>query len=144
MKIDEYDFPDDLYYHKEHCWARVDGDLVVVGMTDFAQKMAGTIKRIVTLDKEDEVSQDKPLGTMSSGKWTGKIYAPVSGEIEEVNEELEDNPKLCNDSTYDEGWLVKISPSDLDAELGKLMKPGPEFEAWYRKEIAEKKALVDK
>ena len=67
MKIDEYNFPDDLYYHKEHCWARVEDGLVVVGVTDFAQKMAGTIKRVITLEEEDEVSQNKPLGTISSG-----------------------------------------------------------------------------
>lgn len=144
MKIDEFDLPDDLYYHKEHCWAKPDGDLVIVGMTDFAQKMAGTIKRVVTLEEEDEVSQDKPFGTMSSGKWTGKIYSPINGEIEEVNEEIEDNPKLCNDDPYGEGWLVKISPSDLDADLENLMKTGPEFEAWFRKEVTDKKALMEK
>ncbi len=144
MNIDEYYFPDDLYYHKEHCWAKIDGDLVVVGVTDFAQKMAGTIKRIVTLEEEDEVGQDKPFGTMSSGKWTGKTYSPVSGEIEEVNEDLEDTPKLCNEDPYGEGWIIKISPEDLESELENLMKPGPEFEAWYKNEIAEKKALMEK
>ncbi len=124
MKIDEYDLPDDLYFHKEHCWARVEGDLVVVGISDFAQKMAGVIKRIVTLEEEDEVSQDKPYGTMSSGKWTGKLYSPVSGEIEEVNEDIEDTPSLCNDEPYGKGWLLKISPSSLDADLEKLWKTG--------------------
>lgn len=142
MQVDEYNFPDELYYHKEHCWARVEGDLVVVGLTDFTQKMAGTIKRIVTLEEEDEVSQDKPLGTMSSGKWTGKLYAPVSGEIEEVNEDVEDNPKICNDDPYGEGWVVKIAPSSLDKEIGNLMKTGPQFETWIKKEIEEKKALI--
>ena len=144
MKVDEYDFPDELYYHKEHCWAGVKGDLVYVGITDFSQKMAGTVKRIATLEEEDEVSQDKPFGTMSSGKWTGKLYAPVSGEIEEVNEDVEDDPKLCNEDPYGEGWILKISPSNLNGDLSKLMKTGPEFEAWVKKEIVEKKALIDK
>ena len=142
MKIDEYEFPDGLYYHKEHCWARVENDLVVVGISDFTQKMAGTIKRIATLEEEDEVSQDKPFGTLSSGKWTGKLYAPISGEITEVNEDVEDNPKLCNDDPYNKGWIIKISPSNLDAELSKLMKIGAEFEIWIKKEIEEKKALI--
>ena len=142
MQVDEYNFPDELYYHKEHCWARVEGDIVVVGLTDFTQKMAGTIKRIVTLEEEDDVSQDKPLGTMSSGKWTGKLYAPVSGEIEEVNEDVEDDPKICNDDPYGEGWIVKISPSSLEKEIRNLMKTGPEFETWIKKEIEEKKALI--
>ncbi len=142
MKIDEYNFPDDLYYHKEHCWARVEDGLVVVGVTDFAQKMAGTIKRVITLEEEDEVSQNKPLGTISSGKWTGKIYSPISGEIDEVNEDVEDEPSLINEDTYGEGWILKISPEDLDDELGNLMKTGPGFESWMKKEIAEKKALL--
>jgi len=144
MQIEEYFFPDDLYYHKEHCWARVDKDMVVVGLTDFTQKMAGTIKRIATLEEDDEVSQDKPFGTMSSGKWTGKLYSPVSGEIAEVNEEVEDNPKLCNDDPYGKGWIIKISPNQLNTELNKLMKTGPDFLAWAKKEIEEKKALIEK
>ena len=85
MKIDEYDLPDDLFYHEEHTYAKVEGDLVVVGVTDFAQKMAGTIKRVVTLEEDDEVQQGKPFGTLSSGKWTGKLYSPISGEIAEGN-----------------------------------------------------------
>jgi glycine cleavage system H protein len=104
--------------------------------------MAGTIKRIATLEEEDEISQDKPFGTMSSGKWTGKLYAPVSGEIEEVNEDVEDTPKICNEDPYGKGWILKISPSNLDSDLSKLMKTGPEFEAWMKKEIIEKKALI--
>ena len=142
MQVDKYNFPDDLYYHKEHLWARVEDDLVAVGLTDFTQKMAGIIKRIATLEEEDEVSQDKPFGTMSSGKWTGKLYSPISGEIEEINEEVEDNPKLCNEDPYGDGWIIKISPSNLDSDLSKLMKTGPEFETWIKKEIEEKKALI--
>ncbi len=142
MKIEEYDFPDDLYYHKEHCWAKVEGDLVVVGVTDFTQKMAGTLKRVMTLEEEDDVSQDKPFGTLNSGKWTGKIYAPISGEIAELNEELEETPKLLNDEPYGKGWIVKITPSDLDGDLSKLMKTGSDFETWYKKEIEEKKAMM--
>jgi glycine cleavage system H protein len=143
MKIDDYEFPEDLYYHKEHLWARVENDLVSVGLTDFTQKMAGTIKRIATLEEDDEVSQGKPFGTMSSGKWTGKLYSPISGEITEVNEDVEDEPKLCNEDPYGEGWIIKVSPDDLDTELSNLMKTGqPEFETWIKKEIEEKKALL--
>ncbi len=142
MQIEEYTFPDDLYFHKEHYWARVEGDVVVIGVSDFAQKLAGTIKRVVTLEEDDEIVRDKPIGTLSSGKWTGKLYAPVSGEIVEVNEEIEDEPNLINDDPYGEGWVIKVEPSDLDGDLAQLMKPGPEFEVWMKKEIEEKKALV--
>ncbi len=142
MQIEEYTFPDDLYFHKEHYWARVEGDVVVIGVSDFAQKLAGTIKRVVTLEEDDEIVRDKPIGTLSSGKWTGKLYAPISGEIVEVNEDIEDEPNLINEDPYGEGWVIKVEPSDLDADLATLKKPGPEFEAWMKKEIEEKKALV--
>ncbi|MCK4757918.1 MAG: glycine cleavage system protein GcvH [Thermoplasmata archaeon] len=142
MQIDEYTFPDDLYFQKDHYWARVEGDVVVIGVSDFAQKLAGTIKRVVTLEEEDEVVRDKPIGTLSSGKWTGKLYSPVSGEIVEVNEDIEDEPNLINDDPYGEGWVLKIEPSDLDADLAALKKPGPEFEAWMKNEIEDKKQMM--
>jgi glycine cleavage system H protein len=143
MKIDEYEFPDDLYYHNEHCWAKVDGDEVLVGLNDFASKLAGKIKRVITLEEDDDVTLGKPFGTVSSGKWTGKLYSPISGEITEVNEDILDEPSLINESTYDEGWLIKVEPSDLDTDLGKLMKPGSDFEAWLKKEIVERKAEME-
>ena len=139
MKIDEYDCPENLYYHKEHNWARVEGDVVVVGITDFSQKLAGAIKRVETLEEDDEVTQDKPMGTISSGKWTGKIYAPFSGEIIEVNEDVEDEPNLINDDPYGDGWIVKIAPSNVDSEINNLMKVGPDFEAWLKGEIQKHK-----
>ena len=142
MQIDEYTFPEDLYFHKEHYWARIEGDVVVIGVSDFAQKLAGTIKRVVTLEEEDEIVRDKPIGTLSSGKWTGKLYAPVSGEIVEVNEDIEDEPNLINDDPYGKGWVIKVEPSNLEEDLASLKKPGPEFEAWMKKEIEEKKALI--
>lgn len=139
MKIDEYEMPDDLYYHEEHLWAKKEGDLVVIGVNDFAQKMAGTIKRVVTLEEDDEVQQGKPMGTMSSGKWTGKMYAPVSGEITEVNEDLEDDPSLINNSPYDEGWVAKIEPSDPD-EINNLIKGGTDkLSEWLNGQIQEHK-----
>ena len=142
MQIDEYTFPEDLYFHKEHYWARVEGDVVVIGVSDFAQKLAGTIKRVVTLEEEDEIVRDKPIGTLSSGKWTGKLYAPVSGEIIEVNEDIEDDPNLINDDPYGEGWVIKVEPSNLEEDLATLKKPGPEFEVWRTTEIEEQKALI--
>lgn len=142
MDIDEYTFPEGLYIQKDHYWARVDGDVVVIGVTDFAQKLAGTIKRVVTLEEEDEIVQDKPIGTLSSGKWTGKLYAPVSGEIVEVNEDIEDEPNLINDDPYGEGWVLKVEPSNLEGDLANLIKVGPEFEVWMKAEIEDKKAMM--
>ncbi len=134
--------PDGIFYHKEHCWAKDEGDHILVGWTDFAQQLSGTIKRVVTLEEDDEVGIGKPFGTISSGKWTGKIYAPVSGEIIEVNEDLEDEPSSINEDPYGEGWLIKVAPSNKDGDLATLMKPNPDFEAWLQKEIAEKNAMT--
>ena len=136
MEIEGYLYPDDLYYDKEHYWARVEGDLVVMGATDFSQKLAGEIT-FVDIDQEDEeVEQGKPFASIESGKWVGRVYAVVSGEVVEVNEDLEDEPELINQNCYEDGWIFKIKPSDLDAELGNLMKPGPEFEEFIKSEIA--------
>ena len=81
-----------------------------------------------------KVEQNKSFSSLESGKWVGKVFAPISGEIIEVNEELEDSPELINESPYDEGWIGKIKPSDLDSELGNLMKTGQEFEKFIDEE----------
>ncbi len=137
MKIDEYDMPDELYYHAEHTWVKREGDIATIGLNDFAQNMAGIIKRVATLEEGDEIQKDKPCGTISSGKWTGKLYAPVSGEIVEVNEDIEDEPKLINDSPYEEGWIFKVKlsdPSELDSLIHKAA-----VEEWLKGEIAKHK-----
>lgn len=136
MDIEGYTFPDDLYYHKEHYWARVDGGDVVMGATDFSQKLAGEIT-YVDIDQEGQnVTQGKPFASIESGKWVGRVYAVVSGEVSGVNEVLEDEPELINQSPYENGWLFRIQPADLDAELANLMKPGPDLEAFIKAEVA--------
>ncbi len=122
MKIEEYFFPDDLYYHKEHFWAKVEGDLVTMGTTDFAQKLAGQVVYIELPSPGKAVEQGKPCGSMESGKWVGRIYAPVSGKIEAINNELEDTPELINESPYEKGWMCKIKASNLQEDLKNLMK----------------------
>ena len=108
MNVDGYNYPDDLYYHKEHMWMRVEGDLCVIGFTDFAQRLAGDIKRVISLEEDDEVERDKAFGTISTGKWSGKLYSPVSGEIAEYNEELDDGPEVINTDPYGRGWIIKV------------------------------------
>lgn len=139
MKIQEYELPDDLYYEKNHYWARVEGDLVVMGATDFTQKLAGEFVYVELPYEGDKVEQGKPFATIESGKWTGRIYAPVSGEIVEVNEDLEDDYTLINQDPYGEGWIVKITPSNLDAELKNLLHEKGEVEEWIKKEIEQHK-----
>jgi len=134
MKIEEYSFPEDLYYHKEHFWARVEGDTVTVGATDFAQKLAGQIVFVELPSAGRAVEQGKPCGSMESGKWVGRIYAPVSGKVESSNEGLEDSPELINDSPYEKGWIFKIKASHLQEELKNLMVTSG-LEGFIRSEI---------
>ncbi len=122
MEIEGYLFPDDLYYHKEHFWARLEGDIVTVGASDFAQKLAGQIVYVELPPTGRTVEQGKPCGSMESGKWVGRIYAPVSGKVESSNQDLEDSPELMNDSPYEKGWIFKIKSSNLQEELKNLMK----------------------
>ena len=143
--IKGYEMPDELYYHEEHSWARVDGTKVTVGMTDFFQKEAGDIVFVDLPEEEDEVEQGEVCGKIQSRKWIGKLVAPVSGEIIEINEALEDDTSLINTDPYGEGWIVVIEASDLDSDLEHLFR-GDAVAAFIDREIerAEKeRAGVD-
>src|SRR4030066_1403759 len=101
MRIESYNFPDDLYYEKNHFWAKKDaGGNVVFGATDFFQKLAGEILFIELPAKGAKVQQGQSFSSLESGKWVGKIFAPVSGEIIDVDKGLEDSPELINKSCY--------------------------------------------
>ena len=140
MEFEGYLLPDDLYYHKEHFWARVEGDKVTLGTTDFAQKLAGQIVYVELPSVGKSVEQGKPLGSMESGKWVGRIYAPVSGKVESCNLELEETPELINESPYERGWICKITPSNLQEELKNLMK-GEAFLPFLKSEIDRVKKI---
>jgi glycine cleavage system H protein len=142
-KIEDYELPDDLYYTTEHTWAKVEGDSVVVGVTDFAQAMAEKIQAVQLPFEGESVEFMKPFGTLESGKWTGKIYAPVSGEVTAFNEGLWDDASFINNDPYG-AWLIKVSPSNLDEDLSKLMKGGTdEFVQWQLAEIERVKKEVE-
>ncbi len=143
MEIEGYQFPDDLYYHKEHYWARIENDAVVMGATDFAQKLAGEITYVELPEAGRKSEQDKPCGSMETGKWVGRIYAVVSGTVIEVNEELEDTPEAINESPYERGWICKIKPSNLHEELRNLMRIDA-MPAFIRSEIARVETITSK
>ncbi len=140
MKIEDYTFPEDLYYHKEHFWAKIAGDSVIIGTTDFAQKLAGQVVYIELPSAGKVVEQGKPCGSMESGKWVGRIYSPLSGKVEAINGGLEDTPELINESPYEKGWLFKLIPSNLQAELNNLMK-SDQLEGFIKSEIERVKKL---
>jgi len=142
MNIAGIEFPDDLYYDRQHGWARVEGNVVVQGMTDFGQKIAQEIVFVEAPRVGREVQQGQTFMSMESGKWVGRVPAMVSGKIVEVNEELEWEPNLINESPFDEGWLVKIEMADPE-ELGNLMRAdSPEFRAFIEEEAEKYKELL--
>ena len=108
MKVRGDQLPDDLYYHPEHTWVKVEGDKVRVGLNDFAQAAAGDITYIDLPFEGDEVEAGETCGKIQSSKWVGKLIAPVSGEIVEVNSELENDATLVNKDCYGEGWFIVI------------------------------------
>lgn len=132
--IKGYNMPDELYYHKDHSWARVDGTKVTVGMNDFFQKEAGDIVFLDMPETEEEVSQGEVCGKIQSRKWIGKLVAPVSGEITEINEDLEDDTSLINSDPYGKGWILVIEASSLQEELENLMR-GPSVAPFIEDEI---------
>ncbi|MHB1346763.1 MAG: glycine cleavage system protein H [Candidatus Humimicrobiaceae bacterium] len=136
MNIDTYNFPEDLYYEKNHFWGKIltDGN-VMFGATDYFQKMAGEVVYIELPIKGAKVEQGKSVSSLESGKWVGRVFTPFSGEIIEVNEELEDSPELINEACYTDGWIGKIKPSNMEAEMANLMKTGPDFEKFIKEEI---------
>jgi glycine cleavage system H protein len=140
MEIEGYQLPDDLYYHKEHFWAKVEGNTVTVGTTDFAQKLAGQIVFVELPSAGKAVEQGKPCGSMESGKWVGRIYAPISGKVEASNQDLEDSPEFINESPYEKGWMFKISASNLQEDLKNLMK-GNAVEPFIKSEIERIKKM---
>ena len=122
VEIKGYSMPDEMYYHEDHSWSRVYGTKVTVGMTDFFQKEAGDIVFVDLPEEEEEVEQGEVCGKIQSRKWIGKLVAPVSGEIVEINEDLEDDSSLINTDPYGEGWSLVIEASNLDSELESLMQ----------------------
>lgn len=119
-RVNEMNLPKEYKYSKEHEWVKVEGDLVRIGITDFAQDELGDIVFVELPEVGDEVTADEPFGSVESVKTVSELYAPVSGEIVEVNEELEDSPELVNESPHEKAWMIVVKPSDL-SELENLM-----------------------
>jgi glycine cleavage system H protein len=114
------DFPEELKYSKEHVWVRIEGDSAVIGITDFAQEELGAISGVELPDEGDEVEQDDSVGSIEARKTVADIYAPFSGVVLSVNQEVLDTPTLMNDDPYDGGWLVEVALNDRE-ELKGLM-----------------------
>ncbi len=138
--IDQFEFPDDLLYDKEHVWVRVEGTTVTIGLTQFGQDLAGEIVYVEVPRVGRTVSKNEAFMSMESGKWVGRIKSPVAGEIVEANEEVEWESTLVNEDPYGEGWLAKIEMSDAGDLEGLLKANSPEFAAF----IAAEREKYDK
>ena len=114
------DFPDELKYTEEHEWVLVEDDTVTVGITDFAQDQLGDVVFVELPEEGDQLETGKPLGVVESVKAVSDVYAPLSGEVVEVNSALPDEPEMLNTSPYEDGWMVKIKLAD-SGELDDLM-----------------------
>jgi glycine cleavage system H protein len=113
-------YPEDCQYTKEHEWVRLEDGIAVVGITDYAQDHLGDVVFIELPDAGTEVAQFEPFGVIDSVKASSELYAPLSGEVEAVNDALTDQPELVNQEPYGEGWMIKVRPADLD-ELAQLL-----------------------
>lgn len=113
-------FPAELKYSKEHEWVRVEGDVVFVGITDFAQGELGEIVYVDITTEGDTFAKDEVFGTVEAVKTVSDLFIPIGGEILEVNPELEDAPELVNEDPYGKGWMIKIKPTDV-SEVDALM-----------------------
>ena len=120
--VNNCNLPEDLYYIVDkHVWARRDGDLVTVGMTDVAQNLAKTIIAVTPKAAGKAVKKGRNVATVESGKWVGPVPAPVSGEIAEVNQNLVGSPGLINSDPYGEGWVARLRPADWDTDAADLV-----------------------
>ncbi len=129
MKIDPQ-----CRYTKSHEWARKEDDLIVIGITDYAQQTLSDIVYVELPEEGDEITKGEAFGVVESVKAASDIYAPVSGEVVAVNEKLEDEPELVNSDPFGEGWLIKVRPDDA-GEMDELLTPED-----YEKVVAEEEA----
>jgi glycine cleavage system H protein len=118
--VAEASYPDDLKYHPEHDWARVDGDVATLGITWYAQDQLGEVVFFDPPSVGATLTKDSPYAEDESVKAVSDVIAPVSGEIVEVNEALKDAPEQINEDPYGEGWLVKVRLSEA-SELDSLL-----------------------
>lgn len=114
--------PDNLKYTKDHEWVKVDGDTAVVGITDFAQKELGDIVYIEVETEGETLGQNDVFGTIEAVKTVADLFMPMSGEVIEINEKLEDEPGLVNTEPFGEGWIIKMKLND-SSELDGLLSP---------------------
>jgi len=139
--IEGYNMPDDLYYYEEDTWLKIEGDKIRIGMTDFFQQAAGDIVYVDLPFEGDEIKRGQPFGKAQSSKWIGKLIAPISGVIEEVNYELDSDSTIINKDPYGYGWVIVVTPLAFEEEKGSLIHGLEAVTEWIKRQIAKSERL---
>ncbi len=137
VKVENYEVPESLYFSKDFSWVKVEGDIVRMGITDYAQKSLREIVYAELPSVGTEVKQGEPYGTLESVKAVSDLVAAVSGTIQEVNDEVQSKPETLNEDPYGKAWLIAVKPSNLRAELTNLMDFNAAVE-WHKAQAAGK------
>jgi glycine cleavage system H protein len=135
VKVESYEVPEGLYFSKDFEWVKIEGDKIRMGITDYAQKSLREIVYAELPSVGTEVKQGEPYGTLESVKAVSDLVAAVSGTIQEVNDEVQSKPETLNEDPYTKGWLIVLTPSDIQAELTKLMDFDKAVE-WHKAQAA--------
>lgn len=123
-ELDQLNLPEDVKYTEDHEWAKLENGMVTVGINDYAQDQLGEIVFVELPEVGDTFSKGDEFGSVESVKAVSEMYIPVSGEVAEINQDLEDAPELVNNDPYQGGWIIKVKPSD-PSEMDALMEKGP-------------------
>ncbi len=121
MRVDEVDVPENLHYSKEHQWLSIEGERCRVGLTDYAQKQLHEIVFIDLPEVGAKVTAEQIMGSVESVKAVSDIFSPVSGEVLEVNKNVQDSPGIINKSPYQDGWVVVVKASELKEDQKSLL-----------------------
>jgi glycine cleavage system H protein len=137
VKVESYEVPEGLYFSKDFEWVKVEGNKIRMGITDYAQKSLREIVYAELPSVGGEVKQNEPYGTLESVKAVSDLVAPISGTIEEVNDEVQSKPETLNEDPYGKGWLIVVKPSNMEAELANLMDFNKAVE-WHKAQAQSK------
>lgn len=136
VKVDGYEVPEGLYYSKEWFWIKIENGKARMGITDYAQKQLREIVFVDLPSAGGTVKANEPFGSVESVKAVSDLVAPLSGTIEQANQEVKNKPELLNEDPFGKGWLLIVAPSNLDAELPALMNFDKAVE-WHKNMIAK-------
>jgi len=136
VKIDGYEIPEGLHYSKDWFWIKIENGKARMGITDYAQKQLREIVFVELPSAGGAVKANEPFGSVESVKAVSDLIAPLSGTIDQANQEVTSKPELLNEDPYEKGWLLIITPSNLNAELAALMDFNASVE-WHKSLIAK-------